>query len=388
VNIAATGRARPRTQADAPSHHALDHERRSRVAARLDLRKHRADWRDQPGHIIDVALLVLSDGHPRTGDEIWAEGRRRHFLATTAKKDVYVALIAYIERHSGQGRWSVIVQDVDRRFRLNHPLDDWPDPKRALPSRKPVVNFEALRDALHKTQRGDDAAAYEIAVLNAFQALGFVVQHIGGNGAPDGVLDAPLGPLGYRVMMECKRAKVQWVLMPDAAEAARYREPFGAKYSIMVGPAFENGTNLRDELLAHRVSCWESDDVVLCLERAYDVVEMEALFAPGFVRQHIDDVLWEREHGLPKRTAVVCDLLHESAPRIQMPTGANAAEVPRLDVNAALLLVDGALTALGAHVPCTHADIEAAFRHLTDPLVGEAVYADPARTAIVLRRLT
>jgi len=66
----------------------------------------------------------------------------------------------------------------------------------------------------------------------------------------------------------------------------------------------------------------------------------------------------------------------------------NPADAPHLDTNAALLLVDGALEALGAHVPCTQADITAAFRHLTGPLVGDAVYIDVAQTAIVFRCLT
>lgn len=367
---------------------ALDPERLRRLAERVALRPHQSSANDLPGRVIDTALLVLADGHPRAGSDIWADARRRHLLATTSKKDVYTALVGYIERHSGRGRWPLIVQDIDRRFRLNHPIDDWPDPNHVIAGRKPVENVETLRNDLYKTHRGDDATAYELAVCRAFEALGFVVQHIGGHGAPDGTLDAPLGPLSYRAMMECKRAKVQWVLQPDAAEAARYRKPFGAKYSAMVGPAFENGVNLRDELLEHGVSCWTSDDLVHCLENAYDPVEIEALFTPGFVRQHIDDVLWERTHGAPKRTAVVCDLLRESAARVQLPPRANPVDAPRLDTNAALLLVDGALTALGAHVPCTSADITAAFHHLTDPLVGEAVYADPAQTAIVFRRLS
>jgi len=372
---------------DDAAYRALDPERMQRLTERATLQPHQSSEKDEPGRIIDTALLVLADGHPRAGDEIWTDARRRHLLATTPKKDVYVALVGYIERHSGRGRYPLIVQDIDRRFRLNHPIDDWPDPKHEIPARKPVANVESLRNDLHNTHRGDDATAYELAVLRAFEALGFVVQHIGGNGAPDGVLDAPLGPLGYRAMMECKRAKIHWVLQPDAAEAARYRKPFGAKYSAMVGPAFENGVNLRDELLEHAVSCWTSDDLVHCLENAYDPVEIEALFAPGFVRQHIDDVLWERTHGAPKRTAVVCDLLRESAARVQLPPRANPADAPRLDTNAALLLVDGALTALGAHVPCTRPDVTAAFRHLTDPLVGDAVYADEAQTAIVFCRL-
>ncbi len=369
-----------------PAYRVLDPDRLRRLTQRAAIRPHQGDAKDQRGHIIDASLVVLADGHPRTGDEIWTQARRRHLLAHTQQKDVYVALVGYIERHSGAGRWCAIVQDLDRRFRLNHPIDDWPDPKHALPTRKPVAEAEAIRHELAKTQRGDDATAYELAVCRAFEALGFVVQHIGGHGAPDSMIDAPLGPLAYRVQVECKRAKIHWVLDPDPAEAAHYRERLGAKYSAMVGPAFEQGVNLRDELLAHGVSCWTSEDLEQCLDNAYDPVEMEALFTPGFTRQHIDDVLWERSHGAPKRTAVVCDLLRESAARVQLPSRANPTDAPRLDINAALLLVDGALIALGAHVPCTHADIEAAFRHLTDPLVGEAVYTDATQAAIVFRR--
>ena len=365
----------------------IDAERLRRLSERAAAPPHQRDWRDQRGHIIDAALVVLADGRPRSGDEIWTNARRRHLLAHTQQKDVYIALVGYIERHSGQGRSCTIVQDVDRRFRLNHPLDDWPDSKHPLPRRGPVANFESLRRELENTQRGADATAYELAVCRTFEAVGFVVQHVGGNGAPDGVLDAPLGPLAYRAMLECKRAKQHWVLDPDAAEAARYREPYSAKYSAMVGPAFDQGVNLRDELIAHRVSCWTTDDIIQCLENAYDPVEMEVLFTPGFVRQHIDDVLWERSHGAPKRTAVVCDLLRENAARVQLPPRANAADAPRLDINAALLLVDGSLTALGSHVPCTRADIEAAFRHLTNPLVAEAVYVDTSQDAIAFRHI-
>ena len=153
----------------------------------------------------------------------------------------------------------------------------------------------------------------------------------------------------------------------------------------MVSPAFEQSVNLRDELFQHHVSCWTTDDLVQCLENAYDAYEMEPLFTPGFMRQHIDNVMWERTHGAPKRTAVVCDLLRECAARVQLPPRANPADAPRLDTNAALLLIDGALTAIGAHVPCTLADITAAFRHLTDPLVGAAVYTDGAQNAIIFR---
>ena len=359
-----------------------------RLMQRAATRPHQGDAKDQSGHIIDTALIVLADGHPRTGDEIWIEATRRGLHTAKQQKDVYIALLEYIERHSGQGRWCAIVQDLDRRFRLNHPLDDWPDSQRPLPTRAPVARLDDLRGDLEKHERGDDAAAYEIAVCNAFTALGFIVQHVGGTGAPDGYMDAPLGPLGYRAMIECKRAKQHWVLDADAAEAARYRVPYKAKYATLVGPAFEQGVNLRDELLEHGVSCWTTGDLVQCLENGCDPVEIEQLFTPGFVRQRIDDIVWEREHGAAKRTAVVCDLLRENAARIQTTALADPADAPHLDANAALLMVDASLTAVGARVPCTLADIEAAFRHLTDPLVAEAIYTDRTPTSIVWRSIS
>ena len=365
----------------------LDEALFDRVTARLAVRPHQAGWHDQKGLIIDAALLVLADGHPRSGDEIWSQARKRGLLLHTQQKDVYVALVGYIERHSGTGRWSAIVQDVDRRFRLNHPIDDWPDPSSPLPVRAPVASLEERRRELEATQRGTDGTAFEIAVCNAFAALGFRATHVGGNGAPDGYIDAPLGPLGYRAMLECKRAKVHWVLDPDANEAARYREPFGAQYATLIGPDFGQDVALRDELITHRVSCWTTADLVQCLQGAYDPIELEALFVPGFVRQHIDDIDWERAHGSAKRVAVVCDILRANAVRVQTATLAHPADAPRLDENAALLMVDAALTAVDAHRPCVLADIRAAFRHLTDPLVGEAVFVDASDAAIVFRRV-
>ena len=225
-------------------------------------RSRQAGWRDQKGPIIDAALVVLADGHPRTGDDVWAEARNAGSCRTRKKK--------------------------------------------TSTSRSSVTS---------------------------------------------------------------------------TAIAVR------AQYATLIGPDFAQDVALRDELLNHNVSCWTTADLTQCLEGAYDPVELEALFAPGFVRQHIDDIAWERAHGFAKRVAVVCDVLRANAARVQTVTVAHPADAPRLDENAALLMVDAALTALDAHRPCTLADVRAAFRHLTDPLVGEAIYTDEAQTAIVFRRL-
>ena len=37
--------------------------------------------------------------------------------------------------------------------------------------------------------------------------MGFPTNHVGGNKAPGGYGDASLGPVGYRVMLECKTGK-------------------------------------------------------------------------------------------------------------------------------------------------------------------------------------
>ena len=49
-----------------------------------------------------------------------------------------------------------------------------------------------------------------------------------------------------------------------------------------------------------------------------------------------------------------------------------------------MLLVDQALRDLGKTQSCSREDAEAAFAHLTDPLVGSAVWLDASHSAIVL----
>ena len=67
---------------------------------------------------------------------------------------------------------------------------------------------------------GDHPTAFEAAVCVLFETLRFVTTHIGGNAAPDGYLDAPLGPLAYRAMVECKTGSANgFVTQPNIAES-------------------------------------------------------------------------------------------------------------------------------------------------------------------------
>jgi hypothetical protein len=49
-----------------------------------------------------------------------------------------------------------------------------------------------------------------------------------------------------------------------------------------------------------------------------------------------------------------------------------------------MMLVDEALHIAGSAQACTREEAELAFLHLTDPLLGAAVWLDETRTAIVI----
>jgi len=136
------------------------------------------------GRIIRAAIAILDDGKPRDADESCAEAIARDLVPkTTTRKDVYTELIEYISRAKGHDRTPKITQDVDRRFRRNLPADDWPAPQRPLPRPAAAPNADELTARLASTGSGDDSAAYELALCDAFAVLGFVASHLGGVGA-------------------------------------------------------------------------------------------------------------------------------------------------------------------------------------------------------------
>jgi len=77
------------------------------------------------------------------------------------------------------------------------------------------ADIEPLLKQLESTMHRDPDG-FEKAVFNVFAALGFKATHIGGPHRPDGYIDAPLGELAYRVMVECKTAGKQPIDTPDA----------------------------------------------------------------------------------------------------------------------------------------------------------------------------
>ncbi|MBV8299018.1 MAG: hypothetical protein JO083_05700 [Candidatus Eremiobacteraeota bacterium] len=301
------------------------------------------------GSLINAAQRVLSDGHERDAGQILAEAVKAGLLPPQTRRiKLYTSLYEYVQRNIAHGRRPLIVQnEATHAFRINHPVDDWPDVE--LPAPRPwlaVAQIDAIANHLHTTSTAAAPEAFEKAVCDAFAAIGFVATHVGGNGAPDGLLDAPLGPLAYRAVLECKTAHAYTtVLDPRLEEPARFREPYNAQYAILVGPAFSVDGVFEGEMKTHAISVWSVNDVVNALHLGVDLAECRDLFAAGVVEDRLADLSWSREHGARKRLAVIAKLLHEAAWKAQQALvgRVSAVDAPALTVDAALMLVDTAL---------------------------------------------
>lgn len=326
------------------------------------------------GRVITAAIQILEDGKPRDADALLQEALAQKLVpANTTRKYVYTNLIEYIARQIGHGRKPQIVQDAQRRFRINEPPDDWPDLV-SLPQAPNDEAADALCERLETTSTGDDPAAFEAAVCDAFAHLGFLTQHLGQYEQPDGIADAILGPLGYRLTLECKTAKTI-VTDPDCVEASKFRQPYGAQLSALVGPAFSDETELSSELQTHGVTALAVPELQTLLHLKATALEIKAIMKPGYAADTIADLLWERRHGRYKRVATVAALVAQegwNSQRIAAQQG-GPQNAPRITADAAMLLVDQALQNAGSTQACTKDDVEEAFAWLSSPRVGSAV---------------
>ncbi|MDE2573526.1 MAG: hypothetical protein KGM44_13510 [bacterium] len=365
----------------------LSHQRFAAAQERLIVAAPASAPSQAHGHITTAAIQILGDGKVRSADEILAAALERQLVPpNTNKKYVYTALIEYIARQLGHGRKPAIVQTPDRRFRINEPPDDWPDLNPQAHARRAVdAQTQSLIDRLDTTAAGDDPTAFELAVCDAFAHLGFAATHLGGNKAPDGYADAQLGVLGYRVMLECKTGKGV-VNNPDVPEAAKYQSDYHAGYCALVGHAFSEDVELQSELRAHGVAAFTVEDLRTLLALGANAHEMRPLFAPGFASDALADLLWNRAHGESKRVADVAALVRQAGWSAQLTAAAEGgpANAPHFTEDAAMIAVDQCLRSAGSAQACTRSEVRLAFDYLTNPLTGAAIWADDARTAIVI----
>ncbi len=268
------------------------------------------------GYVIRAAIEILADGKARTAGEILDEALKHGLLtADTKRKYVYTALTEYIARQIAHNRRAPFLQDEQRRFRINEPPDDWPDIE---PAPRDEAEVRALMDRLEQTASGDDPLAFELAVCDAFAHLGFLTEHRGGTGQTDGIADAILGRLGYRVTIECKTSKhpVNQTQAPE--EAAKFRDELHAQYSVLAGPEFSSELELLDELQNHRVAAFAVADLQTLLELDATALEIESLLVPGYCSDRIGDLLWQRRHGPAKRISTIAHLIVHGGWKLQV----------------------------------------------------------------------
>ncbi|HEX3671661.1 MAG TPA: hypothetical protein VHT92_08165 [Candidatus Cybelea sp.] len=334
------------------------------------------------GPIVSAAIAVLQDGQSHDAESILTIAEKRGlFGAPTTQKYVYTSLIEYIARAIGNGRKPAIVQNADRSFRINEPPDLWP----ALPdeaAHAPSTEIAALIERLDKSADGADTAAFEEAVCDAFEALGFSATHDGGQKAPDGYADAPLGPLSYRTMIECKSGD-EGINDPGVFEAAKFKEAFGAQYCALIGRAFSGEIEVVKELRNHGVSAWTVEDLQTVLRVPANPLEIRALLAPGFASEALDDLVWEREHGRAKRVRLIADAIVRTGWTTQAGYRGDANEAPKITEDVAMVLVNADLAAQGSSATCGRDDVRSAIEYLANPLVG-LVERDAADGSIVV----
>lgn len=322
-------------------------------------------------HIIIAAIEILGDGRARTAHEILEAALTRGLVPKqTTYKYVYSALIEYVARQKARDRKSPIVQGEEKHFRIDEPPDDWPDfvHARAQDSDEAA---EALCNRLDETGSGKDPAAFETAVCDAFAHLGFLTQHLGQHSAPDGIADAMLGVDGYRVLLECNTAKA---VQPQPTEVAKFRDEYQADFCVMVAPHFGDEMEFLVELQTHNVTALALPELKTLLHIRANPLEVREILQAGCACDVIGKLLRDRSHGAAKRVATIAYLLQREGWKSQRAFAIQGGRVhvPRLTIEAAMFMVDGALQAAGSHLTCDEAEVREAIDYLTIANVGAA----------------
>ncbi len=340
--------------------------------------------------VLGAIVNVLSDGKPRKVAEIHAEALRRKLLKPgTAAQRIAAVLSQYIARTVLRGNRPLVVESATgHEYRINRPPDDWPSfelPPRPRYASPADVNAIAAR--LRAASTGTDSTAFELAVCDAFAMLGFLATHLGGHFDPDGTLDAPLGPLAYRAILECKSAPGDTgiVNLPRPEEPAKARDASGAEFAVIVGPAFTDGSNLVSELRIHRVSVWTVEELIAAIANDVDTLECRDLFAPGFVTDALGDLIWSRTHGTEKRLAILRDVLRREgyAEQRAIVGHLKPADMPVLTLDSAMILVEAAMRKTNSTAAPSRDELQQAMTDLVR--AGEAT-AVTGREGIVIRR--
>jgi hypothetical protein len=270
------------------------------------------------GAVLAAIRTLLADGKAYSAEELCSAGIEHKMLAaTTIPNYVRNAIKTLLDRQRDRGEKPEFVLLRDGRYRLDVPVDAFAghnDPEPVNPEIETLIG--RLEDSARRrtpSRPGDGpnvGAPFERDVASAFEALGFDVRRMGGEGEPDVIAIAPLGDRSYTVVVECKTAASarDKVRNPVAQEAGRLRDAVGGDYAVLLGPDFPRAAEIDGELQTHHVALWTYDDLVkLLYAHAVHAIRWSRLiplFAPGRASAAIAEFARLHLHGYRKRAHV------------------------------------------------------------------------------------
>jgi Histidine kinase-, DNA gyrase B-, and HSP90-like ATPase len=150
--------------------------------------------------------------------------------------------------------------------------------------------------SVHKKDR-----ALEVILGDAIESLGFVVERMGGSGNPEGVARAPVTPgkreVAYSLTYDAKSSIRKKVKAHNVGIAGlvRHRTDHGADYTLVVGPAFEEGA-LQQECAQQHVTPMTAADLgkLVILSATHGPIDLNRLrgmfelYTESDVRDFID----------------------------------------------------------------------------------------------------
>ncbi len=151
-----------------------------------------------------------------------------------------------------------------------------------------------LRKAQFDTQEPDK---YETLLAEAFERLGFEVEHLGGSGQPDVLVIGRLGSDTYTAVLEaktCQEGHVVNMSRVNYPSISDHREEHIADYALIVASDFAGGKVI-DHAIRNKVGMLTTEALILILKRhdqfPFSIIELRRLFEVQGLAQGIEDEL-------------------------------------------------------------------------------------------------
>jgi hypothetical protein len=257
-------------------------------------------------------------------------------------------------------------REIEKSQQAKHPLE---------------LKASTIADRLNKAAlQGGNWAELEDATVQAFGFLGFDVQHIGGSGNPDVIVNARMGNMSYRALVETKSRSGGVVQQNDVNlnALADHRSKANADYVLVLAAEFSGG-NLETWAKQSGVRLLRIDDLRdVLLSHAQTIIPLdvlEGLFDGGGV---VDDDALSRvltASETASRAAAMARKVYEAVEAHQSKEGV-------LNANSLYFIFNGSYTIQEIHqaVAWLRHELVAALG-----LNGESLYTRVTRSALANR---